>query len=1286
MLRRALSIVWYLIAALVVLSALALSVARLALPLLESRAGQLEALVSATVGEDARIGRLELSWRGLGPELQVHALVLHDRESGRELLTARELRINFSVPRSLLAWTPVPSRLVLLGSELSLFRDAEGRLSVQGIQLRARRANPWLLVLAQPHVELRDIRVHWRDALQRIPDIVVDDIDLRLRNRGNRHQLQVDLDLPADYGGRLQLAADLSGPPDKPFDWGGALYLAVERAPLARWLANRLPEGWQVDGALDAQLWARLETGHLRDIEGALDIARPLLVNGGGGEQLFAAGRLATRFDWQQSGDAWTLLLDGLQLELPEGAWPQTGASVRVAGPHDGARAVEIALDDLRVDAVLPLLLRMPVLNGGQRALLRELRPGGELRDVQLAFALRDRQLLDLAYSLQFQDLHNTAAGRLPGVAGLSGRLAGGAARGTLELDSRAARLDLPGLFREPLALDTFRGRIDWQRLDDRTRIESARLDAVNADLRTTSRLRLDIPADGSKPLLDMQTEFSDGQVGATHTYLPTGIMPPRTVAWLDRALVSGQIRSGAFLYQGRFGDFPFDRPTGRMEVRAVVSDAVLDYREGWHRIEGLEAELAFINRSMHIRGVTGRILGTEIRDVDVRIDDLAHAQLEIQGQAAGTLADMLRFLRDSPLGQGGPGEVLGGVQADGDAALALGLRIPLAKDGATEVDGRVTLPGNRLALPDWDIAFEQAHGELSFTQDSVRGRELGARLLGAPVAITVEDARLGRGAATRVRVAGRVPLVQRLQRAGGGPAQQRLSGEGDWVATLDLPRAAGGTPARLELTSDLRGIGIDLPEPFGKPVDAAREFRLRADLGAGALGPLGLDYGGHSAAFALERREGALQLARGELRLGAAGARLPDAPGVRVVGQLPAFVWEDWRELLGGDAAAPAAGGLAFLNVELGTLSAFGRDFSALRILAQRANGARGPWRVRLGGADMDGTLELPGQAQQPLRLRFARLRIPPATGTGGASQLDPARVPPLELAAEQLQFRDLDLGQVSLKTRPLGNGLAVEALDVDADWIRLGARGEWTRHAGKDASRFRIDLKRGQLGALLEKFGYAGSIQGGETQGEIDANWPGTPTDFALAKLEGGLAFRIGQGRLLQVEAGAGRVFGLFNLQGLRRRLALDFSDVFEKGFGFDSIEGRFTLLDGDAYTNDLTVEGPAARIEISGRTGLARQDYDQLVTVIPHVQSTIPIAGALAGGPVVGAALLLADKLFAKQLEELTSFARYQYTVTGGWDDPQVTQLPREPARGLQSESSTTPPSGAGKRERP
>jgi uncharacterized protein YhdP len=209
-----------------------------------------------------------------------------------------------------------------------------------------------------------------------------------------------------------------------------------------------------------------------------------------------------------------------------------------------------------------------------------------------------------------------------------------------------------------------------------------------------------------------------------------------------------------------------------------------------------------------------------------------------------------------------------------------------------------------------------------------------------------------------------------------------------------------------------------------------------------------------------------------------------------------------------------------------------------------------------------------------------------------------------------------------------------------------------------------------------MLAAFGSAGSVSGGETQGTIDANWSGSPAEFALAKLEGNVALQIGKGRLLNVEAGAGRLFGLLNITGLRRRLTLDFSDVFAKGFAFDSIDGKLKLQDGDAYTDDLVIDGPAARIEVSGRTGLAKRDYDQLVTVIPHAQSTLPLAGAIAGGPAVGAALLLADKLLGRQMEGLTSFTRYQYTVTGGWDEPTFTPVPSGAARGLQDKPLDEP----------
>lgn len=1298
--RRLLLTLWYACTALVVLAALGLSVGRLALPMLEARAGQLQALVKEAIGQDVEIGRLELSWYGFGPELRVHDVVLGDDTDTQAPLKARELRIALDSLRSLWTRRPVPSRLVVLGSELSLSRAADGRIAVQGIHMQTPQVSPWMLVLAQPHVELRDIRVHWHDALGAVPDLVLSNIDLRLLNSGRRHQLEVDLQLPAEYGTRLQVSADLRGAPESFSDWRGEMYVAFGQAPLARWLARHAPAGWRLDGSVDATLWATLESGALHQLRGAIQMTQPNFAHTDVPVAAFTADRIATRLDWRREAAGWELNLAGLQVDRAGQIGAETALTLRQENPSAELRHWRFAADQVQVEALLPLLTLHPALAAEQRSRLHRMQPAGMLRDIRVDAAIRTQGGIDtldaLVYRLNAQDLHTAAVERLPGVAALNGRVSGDLTRGSVELDSHAAHVDLQKLFRAPLQLAQLQGRIDWRRDGDRLHIESDALRAENADIRTLSRLLLDIPNDGSKPFLELQSTFTDGNVEATHKYLPVGIMPPRTVEWLDRALVSGRLHDGALLFQGRFGAFPFDHADGRMEIRATVSDGVLDYKDGWHRIEALEAELAFINRGMNIHGVAGKILGSELPEVSVRIDDLAHARLDIDGQATGTLADMLRFLRDSPLSEGRR-EALDVVQAGGDAQLHLAIRLPLAKSvpGALSVDGRVQLPDNRLDLPDWDLALEQLKGELHFTQSGLEGRDLSAQLLGVPVKLDVGDAPSGESsdessgdpsseAMTRVRAIGKLPLVERLRKA--QPAIERVSGKSAWTALLYLPkRTATAAPARVELQSDLSGIQVDLPEPFGKPAEAATVFALTAELQGRGLGPLRLQYGNHSAAFELKRADterGALQLARGELKLGSTDAALPDIEGVRVAGRLPVFAWDDWRGLLGG---GEPAGLLRALDVDIDNLRAFGRIFNGVQIRARRDTGH---WTATLGGPDMEGTLELP--PGKPVLLRCARLHIPPAAeAEASTAKLNPAEIPALDVDVRQLQFRDLELGHVNLQTHPLATGLAVDALQVEAKWLRFGAQGEWTRPAdqtadqvgpvdqvGRDASRFRIDMQGGDLGKMLTAFGYAGGIEGGATKGAIDASWPGTPADFSLAKLEGNLDMQIGAGRLLNVEAGAGRVFSLFSLQGLRRRLSLDFSDVFAKGFSFDRIAGRFSLLDGDAYTDDLVIEGPAARIEVSGRTGLAKHDYDQLVTVIPQVQSTLPIAGAIAGGPAVGAALLLADKLLGKQMEGLTRFTRYQYTVTGSWDAPQFTPVSSEAARGLQQKSKEEP----------
>lgn len=1281
MLRRLLSMLWYVCTALVVLAALGLSLGRLALPLLESRSTELEAFVKQTVGQDIAIGRLELGWYGFGPELRMHDVALRDEQSDTPALQLRELRLALDTFRSLWSQKLIPARLVAMGSAIALKRTAAGNIVVQGMHTQTPLANPWVLVFSQSHVELRDIQLQWHDEQGTIPDFVSDNIDLRLRNSGTLHQLQVDVRLAAEYGKHLQLEADLRGAPET-FSaslkgWRGAVYLALEQAPLARWLDHTTAQGWQLAGMTDAVLWATLDNGVVQQLRGSVQIDKPSI--GSADHQLtpFTADRVATQLDWRShaagTGSGWELNLAGLKIDQDGLDAPEASLTVIQQAHADAAQPWQFAAKQLPVQPLAQLLALYPALTAEQRTRLQQLQLAGTLQAVRVDATRRDdNTLAALVYRAQLQAVRSSAVARLPGVTALSGLVSGDLTRGSLELNSQAAQIDLPKLFRDPLQLDRLTGHLQWRQAADRLHIEGRDLRLVNADVRTLSRLILDIPHDGGKPFLELQTAFSDGVIESTHKYLPVGIMPPHAVAWLDRALVSGRLQEGAVLFQGRFGDFPFDRANGRLEVRAVVRDGVLDYRDGWHRIEGLEAELGFVNRSMTIQAVAGKILGSDLPEVSVTIADLAHARLDIDGRATGTLADMLRFLRDSPLSVGRTA-ALDALHASGDAQLQLALRIPLAKNlpDKLSIDGRVQLADNQLDMPDWELSLEQIKGELHFTQKGMDGRDLSAQLLGVPVRLDVADAPDGE-ALTRVRARGKLPLLERLHKTQG--KVDFLSGGTDWSAAVYLPkRAASNATARVELQSTLRGIQVSLPEPFGKAADTETDFTLAVELKGQGLGPLQLHYGEHSAAVELLRDQGKAEITRAELKLGAADARLPETEGVRIAGHVTQFDWDMWRDVFAGGVQSEL---LRAVDVKADLVHAFGRSFAGVEIKAQRDSGY---WIATLGGPDMQGRLELPPNKPVVLRCRYLHIpAVSEAVATDAERpRIDPASVPALDIEVQQLKFRQLELGQVSLKTAALANGLVVNALQVNADWIRFSSAGEWTRVEGQDASKFHIDVQGGELGQMLTRFGYVGSVEGGETTAVIDAHWLGAPADFSLAKLAGTVELDIGKGRLLNVEAGAGRLFGLFNLQGLRRRLALDFSDVFAKGFGFDRISGKLQLRDGDAHTDNLAIVGPAAHILVTGRTGLAKRDYDQLVMVSPQVSSSIPIAGAIAGGPAVGAALLLADKLLGDQLQELTSFTRYQYTVTGSWDAPVVTPVSNNAARRLQDEDKELAP---------
>jgi uncharacterized protein YhdP len=227
---------------------------------------------------------------------------------------------------------------------------------------------------------------------------------------------------------------------------------------------------------------------------------------------------------------------------------------------------------------------------------------------------------------------------------------------------------------------------------------------------------------------------------------------------------------------------------------------------------------------------------------------------------------------------------------------------------------------------------------------------------------------------------------------------------------------------------------------------------------------------------------------------------------------------------------------------------------------------------------------------------------------------------------------------------------GLRLEQLVMKPRSTTILATGKWINIGGDQRSDFELHLESENLGETMDDLDYVGSISGGSGNVDINVSWPGPLTDVAVERLQGNVAINFKKGKLLAIDSGAGRIFGLFSLQTLPKRLVLDFSDVYQKGIVFNKIAGNFSIEDGDAYTNNFYLDGPAAKAQAAGRIGLATQDYDQLLTFTPQTADIASIIGLVIATPWG----FVIPQIFKEDINKAMSF---QYTLTGRWNNPQL-----------------------------
>ena len=822
--------------------------------------------------------------------------------------------------------------------------------------------------------------------------------------------------------------------------------------------------------------------------------------------------------------------------------------------------------------------------------------------------------------------------------------------------------------------------------------------------------------------VLDLSATLTRARAEQVHRYLPLSV-GPKARRYVREAVQGGQASRVDFRVNGDLWEMPFNAPGAKGEFRIAAQLQGLDFvyvpsylqTEGdtpWPALRDVRGELVLDRTSLKLSSVEGGLRGApnlRLSEATIDLGDLAQSTttLVVNARAQGPADEVLGFVRNSPVSFF-TGQALERARISGNAGVQFGLRLPLDDLGAARVTGSVTLAGNDVRITPEAPLLARASGSLRFSEQGFGVEGAQAQLYGGPVRFSGGMRPEPGGGPPRIAFQGQgTASAEGLAQADLGFVSrlfERASGSAPYSAEL----AFRGNMPELQVTSSLQGMALRLPAPLGKSAETslalryqsavlteadglARTDRLRVQLGPTALPLVNLHYERDVAGA--EAR-----VLRGSIAVGLDATESAPVPAAGVLanlrlGQIDLDAWQRTFEDAQGtpanvavSVAAPMASStgaaaptttLAYLPTTLAVradqLTVSGRTFNGVVLGGSRV----GPlWRANIDALELSGYGEWrpPGASGAgSVYARLARLQLPPTAATEVEQLLQqPSSVPALDIAVNELALGERRLGRVEVQAVNRGGaGRAsvwqLTRLQATLPEARLSATGNWAADPEarrpnpprKAALDFTLDVT--DADALLTRFGQPDTVRGGKGTIVGQLNWLGSPLALDYPSLSGQLKADFERGQFLKVEPGAAKLLGVLNLQALPRRLALDFRDVFSQGFSFDFVRGDARIERGVVFTNNLQMKGVNAAVLMEGSANIALETQDLKVVVVPELNAGTASLIATVINPAIGLGTFLAQFLLRQPLQEA---ATQQFQITGGWADPQVEKIARNP----------------------
>ncbi|MGV6851527.1 MAG: YhdP family protein, partial [bacterium] len=1164
------SALWTAITVIVVLLGLTVGLFKLALPAVDRWTEDVEGYLSKRLQQKVSIGEMKGQWVAGGPRLDLENLQLG--ELGELQVDHARLQVDLFYFMHKKQFSLLD--FALSGIHLDVGVSKRGDVNIKGLKkIQTKDPLKLLFSLGQLHVIDTSIKLD----LEGQEPLNLDHVDIIIHANNNRLKLLGQIQTPLQKNNgilfkvNVDTKLDIQGHRDiTQLDfYSEASGIKAKALPPVQSIG--VPE--VLSGVLGGKLWLKWLPGQFMTMNGQAEVEK-LVIERKNTIQVASGQNFAPRwlvdegtlkFAFRQESNRSRLRLNDLKFDSNGRQW-----SAKLLDIAWQKGKIQFISDHVDVNMMSDLALVAAPISRKQAGLIADIDLRGIVENVQLEYVFaNENHGFQLKGHSRLSDMRWNEMENIPGISGLSASLSSRGKVFQLAIDTPELAFQSHKLFDDPLFFQNVKSEIQIKLEPDQWIADIEDFSSQSYGIELNARARLNFEKAKPRPVVDIAAYAETVEAVKLHKFWPKIGLKPKTRQWLRSAILSGEAENTSFLLHGDLNEWPFTNHQGRMEVRTDIHDAQLKFLPDWPVVKDIKSQLSIVNRRLVVEASDAMMSDAHASQATAEINDLKKGILTLRIKGNGRAHQLLGLIEETPLAPKYQPFYQDWSFA-GPADLLLDLKVNLKhKQVPVEVNGLLWPHKISVSHNTFGFSLEQLEGQVVFDRTGFVGHKIEAQYKNNPVLLEVATGSHTQSTENHfeAQINGLMPAddvfdsIPEL-----GRLMTRFHGQSDWQGRVIVNDSK---IPQLTLNTDLVGIQIDLPAPVGKAEGQAVNLKINTSLPLDK-GLTRVRYGEIlSAAFIPGQSTRAL------FQFGAKSVDRPTQEGLLIRGEvddLNVWSWISDADELFAEATNDDDPWLQGVDVQANRLYVMSKLFTDVHLTAWPEDGN---WKADIQGKGIDGTVSYTsssGQTRDILTAEFDTLHWPKESTARADLTAKPETYPSLNLLVSDLYFGDLYLGQTRMEAFPIPHGLQVEQLVASNPKLDLNASGRWSQENNHIKSTFKIHMTSESLGDMLDGFGYSGVVKSGQTIANMDVWWEGAPTSFKMEKLEGTMSINVGAGRILEVDAGAGRLLGLFSLRSLPRRLLLDFSDIFGKGLAFDKITGDFVFNRGLAHTDGL------------------------------------------------------------------------------------------------------------------